>query len=414
MNEQTKFDIALMKFSILSPLISGLTDQYPSQRAFFIAMSEKGIERSDGTIWHVSVSTLQRWYFDYKKLGFDGLLPSDRNDLGISRVMDEDILKHIAYLKQNYPRMSATDIHNDLLNKGIITYKEVSLTTIRRYVRKIKDDMKITVNKDMRRYEQEHINVVWCGDSSVGPWFTNDEGKKVRLYIIALIDDASRFIVAANLFYEDNFVNLMAVIKSAIVTYGKPKLMNFDNGKPYRNKQMELLAARVGMTINYCEPYTPTSKSKIERWFRTMKDKWMATIDTRDFKSLDELRVNFSEWVNKYNQSPHTSLNNETPLDRFFSESEHIHRMSEEQIAKTFLLEVDRKVTADCVVKIEHKEYEVNYRYAKQRVKFRYSPDLNEVYVVNSDNTLVPIKLLDKHQNAHIKREKVHLSQGVQ
>lgn len=53
---------------------------------------------------------------------------------------------------------------------------------------------------------------------------------------------------------------------------------------------MELLAARIGSVIHYDQPYTPTQKAKIERWFRTMKDQWMAGLDIRDFHSLDELR----------------------------------------------------------------------------------------------------------------------------
>ncbi len=51
----------------------------------------------------------------------------------------------------------------------------------------------------------EHINEVWCGDSSVGPYLKVD-GKKQRTYIIALIDDASRMIVGIDIFFNDNFV----------------------------------------------------------------------------------------------------------------------------------------------------------------------------------------------------------------
>ena len=142
----------------------------------------------------------------------------------------------------------------------------------------------------MRRYERPHINEVWCGDSSVGPHLTDADGKKHRIYIIALIDDASRFITGIDVFYNDNFINLMSVMKSAVSKYGRPKVLNFDNGKSYKNKQMELLAARIGTTLSYCQPYTPTSKAKIERWFRTLKDQWMAGLDMRDFRSLDELR----------------------------------------------------------------------------------------------------------------------------
>lgn len=83
----------------------------------------------------------------------------------------------------------------------------------------------------MRRYERPHINEVWCGDSSVGPHLTDADGKKHRIYIIALIDDASRFITGIDVFYNDNFINLMSVMKSAVSKYGRPKVLNFDNGK---------------------------------------------------------------------------------------------------------------------------------------------------------------------------------------
>ena len=46
-------------------------------------------------------------------------------------------------------------------------------------------------------------------------------GKKVKTYVIALIDDASRMVVDAQIFFNDNFVNLMNVIRSAVSKYGK-------------------------------------------------------------------------------------------------------------------------------------------------------------------------------------------------
>ena len=108
--------------------------------------------------------------------------------------------------------------------------------------------MKTTTNHDMRRYERPHINEVWCGDSSVGPYLKTPDGKKHRVFIIALIDDASRLIVGIDVFFNDNFVNLMSVMKSAVARYGRPQIYNFDNGSSFKNKQMELLAARIPLS----------------------------------------------------------------------------------------------------------------------------------------------------------------------
>lgn len=146
----------------------------------------------------IAASTLERWYYSYKKKGFEALMPVRRCDTGRLRKLDSDIAEQIKYLKV--------------------------------------------------------------------------DGKKKRVYIIALINDASRYITGIDVFFNDNFVNLMSVLKSAVARLGKPKILNFDNGASYKNKQMELLAARIGTTISYCAPYTPQSKAKIERWFRTLKD----------------------------------------------------------------------------------------------------------------------------------------------
>ena len=230
--------------------------------------------------------------------------------------------------------------------------------------------------------------------------------------MIALIDDASRFITGVDVFFNDNFVNLLSVIKSAVSKYGVPKVFNFDNGSAYKNKQMELLAARIGTTISYCRPYTPTQKAKIERWFRTLKDQWMASLDMRDFHTLEELRGSLLMYVRQYNQAVHSSLKDKSPQDRFFSESELIKRLPEELIERSFLMEIERRVSSDCVIVIDQVEYEVDYRFAKQRVTLRYSPDMEEIYVVEVDGTLTPIRLLNKQENAHVKRDKVRISGG--
>ena len=412
MEQNQKHEIALMRYSVISPLITGLQEDYPSMDAYFRDASLKGVTAPDGSVKRYAPGTIESWYRAYKSGGFDALLPTGRSDAGKPRKLDDDLQEQIRYLKVNYPRMSAAAIYRQLQDNGSIRQGEISESTINRYINLLALELKTTNNQDMRRYERPHINEVWCGDSSVGPYLKTPDGKKHKRYIIALIDDASRFITGVDIFYNDNFVNLMSVMKSAVAKYGRPKLFNFDNGSSYKNKQMELLAARLGSALNYCRPYTPTAKAKIERWFRTMKDQWMASLDIRDFHSLDELRGNLLAWVHLYNNSPHASLNEKTPQERFFSEPEQIRRLPPEQLDKDFLLEIERRVSSDSVILIDQVEYEVDFRFAKQRIRLRYSPDMKDIFIVEPDNTLTPIRLLNKQENADVKREKIHLCRG--
>ena len=412
MNQQKQHDIALMRYSVIAPLITGLSDDYSSLEAFYRDASAKGVVHPDGFLKHYAPGTIEKWYRSYKQDGFDALIPTTRADLGVPRKLDEQLQEQILYLKTNYPRMSASAIYRQLRDNGSIKAGDLSESTINRFINVISIRLKTTTNQDMRRYERPHINEVWCGDSSVGPYLTTPDGKKHKVYIIALIDDASRFIVGIDVFFNDNFVNLMSVMKSAVSKYGRPKMFNFDNGSSYKNKQMELLAARIGSVVHYDQPYTPTQKAKIERWFRTMKDQWMSSLDIRDFHSLEELRGNLFAYVQIYNQTVHSSLKGSSPQDRFFSEPECIRRLSDLEIESSFLLEIERRVSADSVIVIDQVEYEVDYRFAKQRIRLRYSPDLEDIFIVEADGILTPIRLLNKTDNANIKRDKIHLCRG--
>ena len=412
MKPEKQQEIALMRYGAIAPLIAGLDENYPSKTAFYTEISNKGLVGPDGRVHHYAPATIEKWYLDYQNHGFDALVPKSRADAGISRKLDDDLQERIRYFKMNYPRMSAAAIYRQLKTDGSIINGQVSESTVCRFVNQLQNELRQTSHRDMRRYERAHINEVWCGDSSVGPRLTDKDGKKHRIYIIALIDDASRFITGIDAFYNDNFVNLMSVMKSAVSKYGRPKVLNFDNGKSYKNRQMELLAARIGTTLSYCQPYTPTGKAKIERWFRTLKDQWMAGLDMQDFHSLDELRGSLHSYVQRYNQTPHSSLRGMTPQDRFFSEPEQIRRLLADDIDKHFLLEIERRVSADCVIVIDQIEYEVDYRFARQRIRLRYSPDMKDIFVVETDGTLTPIRLLNKTENALVKREKVRLCKG--
>lgn len=385
MNDKERNDIALFRYGIIAPAVTGIYDDSISLKGFFRDAATKTYTNPRGESTKIAASTVERWFYSYHNLGFDALIPRRRTDTGKPRKIDIDIMEQIRFLKKEYPRIPATLIHQKLIDSGTINKGDISLSTVNRFVNIIKTEEKITHNKDMRRYEREHINEVWCGDSSVGPYLTID-GKKKRTYIIALIDDASRMIVGIDLFFNDNFINLMSVMKTAVTRYGRPKILNFDNGASYKNKQIDLLAARIGSVIHYNQPYTPTGKAKIERWFRTMKDLWMSQLNMNEFSSIQELASSLFKFVNKYNKTIHSSLNGKTPEDRFYEEGCLIKRLSDETIDTSFLLEYERRVSSDNVIVIGETEYEVPYIYAKQRITLRYSADFESVYVVNKDN----------------------------
>lgn len=119
------------------------------------------------------------------------------------------------------------------------------------------------------------------------------------------------------------------------------------------------------------------------------------------------------QYVERYNHTVHSSLHGKTPKERFFEEGALIRRLSDQQVHDSFLLEIERKVSADNVIVIDSVEYEVPYRYSRQKIRLRYTPDMSEIYVADGD-MMTQIRLLDKCENSKIRREKVHLTKGGQ
>ena len=66
-------------------------------------------------------------------------------------------------------------------------------------------------------------------------------------------------------------------------------------------------------------------------------------------------------------------------------------------------------MSTDSVIVIDQVEYEVDYRFAKRRVTLRYTKN---IFIVETDGSLTPIRLLNKHDNASVKRDKVRLTGG--
>lgn len=198
----------------------------------------------------------------------------------------------------------------------------------------------------------------------------------------------------------------MSVLKQAVKKYGKPKKLNLDNGAPYKNKQLDLLAARVGISLFHNKPYYGQGKAKIERWFRTMKDHFMAKYPLTSKTTLEEFKTAYLEYVNDYNNAIHSSLNGKTPNERFFNSGEEVLYLENDVLEKGFLLEVKRKASVDCVVQLDNIEFEIPQKYSNKEVILRYANDYKTCYIVEPDGTLTPITLLDKVSNSKIKRSK--------
>ena len=116
-----------------------------------------------------------------------------------------------------------------------------------------------------------------------------------------------------------------------------------------------------------------------------MKILWLAEFNPSNFHSLEDVRNDLFKYVNKYNNTPHSSLEYRTPQDRFFKESSLIRKLSDDSISRNFLMEIERRVTRDGLVSISNRMFEVDNQYCRKKVTLRYTADLSDVYYIERE-----------------------------
>lgn len=395
-------DIGLFKFGIIAPAINK-THDYSSNEKFFDAISNQKFTFK-GKEYHFSKSTLKRWFYIYSKNGFSKLQKNERADKNISRKLSNDVIQRIITIRENYPNSTGTSIYNKLIEENYINKTNVSLCTVLRFLKNNNLKSSQLSNIERRMFEMEQVNDCWQSDTSDGPYI-NVDGVKKRAKLIMFIDDKSRMITGFDFFFHDTALNMQSVLKKAVKTYGIPKRLFVDNGGPYSNKQLSLICASLGIILINAKPYSPESKAKIERSFRTIKDGWMRCTDWNEFSSLDDAKESLKNFIyNNYINKIHSSTN-QTPNERWHNEYNFVKYKNEDLIDKMFLQRVTRKVRKDMTIKINNTFYEVPFKYVGQTVEFRYNPDdLSEIYIFDHEEQKETCKVVDKVANSKIKR----------
>ena len=233
-------------------------------------------------------------------------VPEDPEDLELMRRMDEEFLKR--------PTKGVLGMVDFIRGLGIL----VGPKRVRRLLRKMgimaiypqKNLSKLGIAKYIHSYklrglEITHSNQVWCIDLTYIPM------KRGFLYLTAIIDVYSRYIVGWGLFNTLDAENTLGVLKEAISTFGKPKIINSDQGSQFTCSGWIEYLEKEGVMISMDGKGRALDNIYIERFWKTLKWEYVYLNPTEDGK---ELQKGLKEYLYYYNnQRTHQSMNHYTP-----------------------------------------------------------------------------------------------------
>ena len=402
-NEQ--METARIRFGLIAPMVQG-TFPDESLAAYCRRVAAFPVKLPDGRQVQCKAKTLTKWLSLYNRGGMDALMPKTRCDKGGTRVITEEAETEIRRLRREYPRLNATQIH-DRLVEGAILPATVSVSSVQRYIKKnhLRGSAAASV-KDRKAFEEAYFGGMWQADTCYLPYL-KEGGRSRRVYLVMILDDYSRMIVGGKLFYQDNAANFQQLLREAAATYGIPHKLYVDHGAPYSNEQLSFICGSVGTILLHTPVRDGASKGKVERNFRTLKERWLYGIDISQIQSLEEFNRMLAEYIRKHNTTIH-SVTGQAPLERYLATNERIRKPRDrEWLEECFHNRIIRRVNRDATVHFGGDVYDAPMQFIGQKMEVRYLPgDMQSAYILYGGEHY-PLRLTDRVANGQIRREKL-------
>jgi transposase InsO family protein len=409
MDNETREQIAFIRYKLISPV---LAEPGRVQNEYFRSQAAKRHEFPRYGSRKVKVSTLKSWLKAYRKNGFEGLKPKIRSDKGRPRKISPQLMDAIRIQCKAYPYITVKRLHEMLTENGQIAAPSIHYNTLLRIV---KEEQLLNFGDKRRdertRFETDHVNCLWMGDFMHGPQVTLNK-KTYKAILCAIIDDHSRMIVGHGFAHTETVLSLTLVLKDAFLAFGFPQRLYVDNGASFNSDFLAKTCALSGISLIHSKPYDSPSRGKIERFFGTVRSRFLSTITEK--LTLEELNESFSIWLqDDYHHKLHTGID-ERPIDRYHRSCSHtnITRPSKAELDEIFLLRHKRLVNNDATISFKANIYEAPTAYIRQCVDIRHPVDAEqELYLYDKDIRVCRLKFVDKRHNA--RSFKPHQAQSV-
>lgn len=406
--------IALFRAEIVGSLVRRELEHGDLRRAF-VEVSQQRFRppRSHGPRSY-SVSTLERWYYAYKAKGLEALRPKPRSDRGRGRELTAELRNLLLEIRKEHPHVSVPTILTTLVADGRLSKGAVSPSTVRRfYAERGLDRVALRHgerDKVRLRWQAERPGALWHADVCHSKTLKLD-GRPVPVRIHALLDDASRYVLAIEARSAEREVDMLEIFVRALRRHGLPEALYLDNGSTYRGEALSLACARLGVTLIHAKPYDAPARGKMERFWRTLREQCLDL--TGSLGSLHDLNARLLAWVDeRYHVTPHGALVGKTPLEVFAAaETTDRDAIDEVRLRAALTVRARRRVRRDNTLSMDGENWETELHFlAGQLVTVARCLALpDDPPWLEHENSVYPLRRVDPVANARRSRSSKNL-----
>jgi transposase InsO family protein len=309
----------------------------PQQRLLILdTWQRSGLPAGDfAPLVGVSKYTLYSWKQRFEAEGPAGLMDQPRGGPGGSK-LPELTKRTILMLKQANPEFGCQKISDLLLRGPALPASPAAVARVLHEAGYEFEEVSTRPHPDrVRSFERARPNQLWQTDLFT---FVLKRQNR-RVYLVAFMDDHSRFLVGYGLHASQSTALVLEVLRAGLASYGVPEEILTDNGSQYVtwrgksafSKELE----KRGIRQVVAAPRRPQTLGKIERFWGTL---WRECIEAAIFMDLGDAQRRIGLFIDHYNfQRPHQGIDGLVPADRFFGAAPEVLRTLQERVAANAL-----------------------------------------------------------------------------
>jgi len=231
---------------------------------------------------------------------------------------DLELMRHIDELHLEHPFMGARMLRDQLNREGVaVGRKHVSTLMTRMGIealyKKPNTSKKHPGHKIypylLRDLAIEEANQVWALDTTYIPM------AKGFVYLIAVVDWASRKVLASKVAITLESCHAVDVLNEAFTHHGRPEIVNTDQGSQFTADEFVRAVKNNGCKVSMDGRGAWRDNVIVERLWKSVK---YERVYLYAYDSVTEARESITEYLEWYNNSrPHSSLGRKTPEEAY-------------------------------------------------------------------------------------------------
>jgi transposase InsO family protein len=283
----------------------------------------------------LSKHTLYAWKKRFEQQGPAGLLDQPRGGPRGSKLPDLT-RRSILMLKEANPSWGCQRISDMLARGPALPASASAVAQVLHQAGYELEEVATHPHPDkVRQFERAKPNQLWQTD--LFTFILKRQNR--RVYLVAFMDDHSRFITGYGLHASQSSALVLEVLRAALVSHGVPEEILTDNGSQYVTwrgksaftKELE----KRGIRQVVAAPRRPQTLGKIERFWGTL---WRECVESAVFLDLGDAQKRIGLFIDHYNfQRTHTGIDGLVPADRYFGAAAEVKQALQARVAANAL-----------------------------------------------------------------------------